>query len=86
MTLATRSKLPVTPAGPDVSHEGEVPNSAGARTAGACLIALWAAILVAAEVRAVLEDFLLWRGSICRQSRCNLTTPDRPLTVEQRPS
>ncbi len=51
MTLATRSKSPVTAAGPDVTHEGEVPNSAGARTAGACLIALWVAILVAAEVR-----------------------------------
>ena len=59
LTLATRSKSPVTAAGPGVTHEGEVPNSAGARTAGACLIALWLAVLVAAEV-----------GTNSRESHC----------------
>ena len=51
-TLATRSKTPVTAAGPDATHEGEVPDSRRARTAGACLLMLWATVLVAAEVRA----------------------------------
>jgi hypothetical protein len=47
----SRHKAPVSAAGPDATHEGAVPSSPAAHAVGACLIALWAAVLVAAEVR-----------------------------------
>ena len=50
MTLVSRRKAPSSAAGPDAGHEGAVPSSPAARTAGVCLIALWAAVLVAVEV------------------------------------
>ena len=45
----SRRRAPVTAAGPDAGHEGAVPSSTAARTAGVCLIVLWAAVLVAAR-------------------------------------